>query len=649
MFGSKPSILLCFVITAVCSLPLVAQTRLSVDINEPIYTFIEIAEVKGILTKVSQVKPYTNQDIVRMLARIKAREFMLTERERKILDSFILQYQSTFQSEGSIGDQLLRTGSIDLGDANNNIRLGIKFDFLMGISVENPLNYMGSVPIQLYLKGDLANSLISYNVNAGITFAKLHRDPYVHWGEVPAIGMGFWQRFWGDGNSEIWNRNQMDAWGMAFEMHPEVAAQFWDDRILLRWGRLENREVGSGLVISRDAAAFSAFEFGVRPAHWFNFYFMVGSLSGGPSSLSGYNSDTEFQNDRLVQNSKMLSYHIGEFFLSDYFYFNIWESVVWGKRFEAAYVMPVNIFLFSQNLVGDIDNYAIGFGGATIIPGVLKLSADVFLDEFQITGLGSNPRNMFGANTDVRFNIPKVPFTQLTFGYTHISPYVYTHYPQSYSSNGLNRAGDQVLTDTGYSNRGKSTGSMLKPNSDQFRLGLDSLPMPGLSLSFGYSLTRHGGSLPKQYELGSDGKYYDIGYFAANPGGSVRQVGTAPVWAWDRDGITGELNGYLDYKAFETNPWKRNFLKDGIYDWTNSFSLDASYDLRHLKGREGKLPITVSAGYTFAHTFYRFNGQEADLWATDPAGLEWANRFFGNTYKSHFKNIFTLSISIFPG
>lgn len=637
-----------FFIGISCGLSLSAQTRLSVDINEPVYTFIEMAEVKGILTKVSQVKPYTNQDIVRMLARIKAREFMLTERERTILDSFIRQYQSTFRSEATIGEQLLRTGSVDVGDANNNMRFGIKFDFLMGISVENPLNYMGSVPLQLYLKGDLANSLISYNVNVGLSFNKIHHDPFVHWGEVPAHGMGFGQRLWGNKSSEVWNRDEMDAWAMVFEMNPEVATQLWDDRILLRWGRLENREVGSGLVISEEAAPFSAFELGVRPAEWFNFYFMVGSLSGGPSSLSNSQRDTEFHNDYLVQNSKMLSYHIGEFFLSDYFYFNVWESMIWGKRFEPAYIMPVNIFLFSQNMVGDLDNYAFGLGGATIVPGVMKLSADIFLDEFQFKNLASNPRNMFGVNTQVRFNIPKVPFTQLTFEYTYISPYTYTHYPQSYSSNGLNTNGNQVLTDTGYHNRGKGTGSMLKPNSDQFKLGLDSLPMPGLSLSFGYSLTRHGGSAPKQYLLGSDGRYYDVGHDFAAAGTRVTQVG-GPVWAWDRDGITGELNGYLDYNAFQNDPWERKFLKDGIYDWTNSFSLEAGYDLRHLKGREGKIPMIVNVGYTFAHTFYKYNGHEADLRATDPAGLEWSRRFFGNTYQNHFKNIFTLSLSIFPG
>jgi hypothetical protein len=641
------SIIFCFMFLLFFELPLLAQTRLSVDLNEPIYTFIEMAEVKGILTKVSQVKPYTNQDIVRMLARIKAREFMLTERERKILDSFILQYQSSFQSEDSIGKQLLRTGSIDIGDADNNMRLGLKVDFLMGMSAENPINYMGSVPLQLYLKGDLINSLFSYNVNIGLTFAKMHHDPFVHWGQVPVMGMGFWQRSWGDKSSEIWDRDEMDAWAMAFEMNPEVAAQFWDDRILVRWGRLNNREVGSGLAISQDAAPFSAFELGVRPVDWFNFYFMVGSLSGGPNTLGSYQgADTEFHNDRLVQNSKMISYHIGEFFLTDYFYFNVWESMVWGKRFEAAYLMPVNIFLFSQNMVGDLDNYAFGLGGATIIPGVMKLSADIFLDEFQVTGLLSNPRNMFGLNTQARFNIPKVPFTQLTFGYTHISPYVYTHYPQSYATNGLNTDGHQVLTDTGYNNRGKSIGSMLKPNSDQFKLGLDSLPMPGLSLSFGYSLVRHGGSVPKQYYLGSDGRYYD------NPSamqGNVTQVGNDPVWAWDRDGITGELNGYLDYNAFDKNPWKRKFLKDAIYDWTNSFSLEAGYDLRHLKGREGKLPVVVNVGYTFAYTFYRYNGFETELRDTLADGLEWSRRWFGNTYENHFKNIFTLSISIFPG
>lgn len=635
--------------------PTNAQSRLSVDINDPVYTLIEIGEVKGILTKISQVKPYTHQDVYTFLSKMKAREYELSTKERKILDEYLVRFSPTFSPDSSISD-FGWNGGFDYGNQEGHARMGFRTGMHLQFAAEDPSRQYASIPIELYVQGDFLNSLFSYYINVILNTGSNSSYPFANFGERKAMGLGFWQRWFGSPKeSEIWETENLHPWAQALETTPELAGQFWDDRILLRMGILRNREINSGLMLSKHAAPFSAFELAVRPTNWFNFYYLTGALNGGRNTLGSDIRDTEFHNDILVQNIKMFSYHTGEFFISDYFYMNIWESVVWGSRMEVSYLIPVNIFLMAQNLIGDHDNMAFGAGASTIIPHIGKLETNVMIDEFQGKNLGKNPRNMIAWDLGMRFHIPWVSFSQFSFKYTYIGPYLYTHYPQNYAQMGQNREGDQVLIDTGFNHRGKSLGSFLKPNSDQFNFEFNSLLMPGLNISVGYSLVRHGNSAPHKYWLGKDGNYYTTQEREERIAeGDESFFFEDSVWAWDRDNISGELNSFLNYRVWDANPWDKRFLKDAIYDWTNSISLNASYDLRFLKffnkkGIRREIPVIIGFGYTFAHTFYDFNGKGFSH--IDPEemndALAWAERF-GYTYKNNFKNIFSFRLTVYP-
>ncbi|NIZ18951.1 hypothetical protein [Entomospira culicis] len=627
-----------------------AQTRLSVDINDPVYLLIEIGEVKGLLTKITQVKPYTRHDVYTFLSQMKAREYELSAQERKILDEYILRFSPSFTPKAPISNALWN-GGFDFGNQYGHARLGIRTGYHFQFAAEDISKQYTSIPIELFVEGDFLQSMFSYKVNLILNTGMNSTYPFAHFGEHVAMGMGFWQRWFGSPkNFEIWDTGNMDSWAQALEMTPELTGQFWDDRILLRLGILENRQVGSGLILSKDAATFAAAEFAIRPIDWFNFYYMTGSLSGGRNTLGNDYRDTEFHNEQLVQNSKMFSYHIGEFFISDYFYLNVWESVIWGSRMEASYLVPMNVFLIAQNMIGDHDNIAFGFGAATIIPNIGKLETNLMLDEFQGKNIGTSPRNMLAWDVGLRLHIPWLAFTQVKLKYTNIGPYVYSHYAQNYAQMGQNMRGDNVLIDTGYHHRGKALGSFLKPNSDHFNLSLETLFFPGLSLSVGYDLVRHGNSAPHKYWLGVDGRYYTDSQKATMDENFFR----GEVWAWDRNGITGELNGFLDYGQWDSNPWFKHFLKDAIYDWTNAFSLKLTYDLRFIplfdkNNQRREIPVVIGIGYTFAHTFYDFNDRDfshindADM----ASAMAWAGRF-GYTYQTNHKNIFTFTMSIFP-
>ena len=46
---------------------LFAQTNVSVSVNDPVYDFIELAETKGLCKKLNGYKPYTKNQIVKIL------------------------------------------------------------------------------------------------------------------------------------------------------------------------------------------------------------------------------------------------------------------------------------------------------------------------------------------------------------------------------------------------------------------------------------------------------------------------------------------------------------------------------------------------------------------------------------------------------
>lgn len=77
---------------------LYSQTYLMVKVNEPVYTFLDIAEVKGLISRLSQVRPYTKEQVREYLAQIDLKRNQLSDLERTVLDSFLNKYRTPDRS-----------------------------------------------------------------------------------------------------------------------------------------------------------------------------------------------------------------------------------------------------------------------------------------------------------------------------------------------------------------------------------------------------------------------------------------------------------------------------------------------------------------------------------------------------------------------
>lgn len=229
-----------------------------------------------------------------------------------------------------------------------------------------------------------------------------------------------------------------------------------------------------------------------------------------------------------------------------------------------------------------------------------------------------------------------MPFSSITGQYTKIEPYTYTHYPQSYSTNGMNTGGKQIYTNTGFFNQGRNLGYYLKPNSDEIYFSFDTLPMPGMEVSIAYSLIRHGTNLKIKKWRGKDGKLYDSENAAMTASG-----GATAENVFNDMTINGDMNAHLNYGVVGTMQ-RKDFLNDGIYDWTNALRLWISYDFAYLKPY---LPFKIGLGYEFAHTFFKFNGRDS---VKNPDGSTNTVAMFKDEFTGGFKNIFGIYVQIFP-
>ncbi len=324
----------------------------------------------------------------------------------------------------------------------------------------------------------------------------------------------------------------------------EIIAATPDGLAYFRFGRYR-RDWGPGinsLLLAGTARPFDAIEAGLPLADFGYFSWLVGSL-GGAWPMS--NSSAE---------QKMLSAHRLTLTPFPWLSLGFWDSVIWGKRLELAYLSPATIYLVSQVVVtGDMDNCTMGFDFEVKLPPVGSWYGSLFIDEISHTNfdkLFSAPRNMFAFYTGFKLPVPLLPFGFARLQYTKLEPFVYTHYPQAYPFF------DDTLVNINYTHDGENLGYPLPPNSDQFLAVLSFLPTPALNVELKPAYVRHGD----------------------NPGAT--------------NAIMGDIDEDIVYREFALYP-EKNFLHDGIYERILSLSGSVGYSLP-------SLGLKLSGGYGFS-------------------------------------------------
>jgi len=463
-----------------------AQTHGYVSLDDTkTYAILSSLQSRGLISVISQPKPYTASFITSVL--------------ESVLDGDGLSADERLAVQRCI-DDLTPTadhafGALAQTDINLSLRELSDPHAISGLG----LSYGGDIFPWLSIGAEFSMLLDTVNDDAFI--------PYTY------------TKTWDHHHMGLMTRSDDEMWLISNRTFNEAVVATEDGANYVRVGRYR-RDWGPGagsLLLSGTARPFDGVEAGVRLLD----FGYVSSVVGSLGSTVGTDTDSE---------QKMLSAHRLTLTPFNWLTLSFWESVIWGKRFELAYLSPVSIYMISQMATaGDMDNSTMGFDLEARLPPWGTWYGSLYIDEIDhtaLTELFTNPKNMFAFYTGITVPVPGLSFGLARVQYTKLEPFVYTHYieydyPFFSNSSGIN---------INYTNDGQNLGYALPPNSDQFLLALTWLPLPELVADVQLSYMRHGD----------------------NPGA------TGYV-------IMGDIDEDLDYTHLSSYPDK-DFLHDGIYE-----------------------------------------------------------------------------------
>lgn len=557
-----------------------AQMNVSVPVTDEIYEFLDLAHKKGLCSPLNSYKPYTRSQILESLREIYDNSEKMSDKEIEITEKYLAAYEVNEEEKKNTFYQASIKNHNEAFPISFNYKSGLEFVYSGGLYTDSDYDSFGMDNMyHVNFDGDIGKGL-SYRLGAVIDFSWMPLmeigdyfigypwenklvDDYLH-GVTDENGNEYdvsnktriikrflnnsylpysYKKPWSGQFyfSKAMNAAGLEGWatsfGLGFSIDGEIRGSLLNDHIILGAGRID-REIaamdnGSSLVLNAQAYPFMAVDAQFKLFDFLKFYTLTGILEYpnqdyiNEGELSVLNESENIDDSYYFQNAFSLNMIELDF---KYLHFDFGSSVVWPKRFEIGYMFPLANYVEYQNHIGDCDNLAL-FGDLRFtIPGVGSLWGSVYLDE--INGLNNNPftktRAMFAYQAGVKYLLPKLPFASLSFRYTKIEPYCYTHHSIDYTP-----WYDHYICEN-YTNNGESLGYYLPPNSDEFLLQFKIQPKIGVNLGASYQLIRHGADYGSQQVPGS--------------------------------------NIYSELSPHNRDELKKYFLHDGAYNWIHILS-----------------------------------------------------------------------------
>ncbi len=464
----KRILLLLSILCLTISVAFPAQ-QLSVPLGHRVYDILSSAELRGLIPPFPSVKPYQKSTVLDSLEQLLTSQ-EISGKEREEVKRMIEELNDDYTTPTSFSELFRRGEYVSSWDeADISIAIGARGDIQLAHSVVERGVYDLRNGVRPYVEADISDFL-SASMDLGLRLDHLDARLFLPNDFIIPSEARYDSIFSGLDDASFY-------YGM--ELAPEIAMRFLDGNLQFRFGSVQ-RDWGIGLnnfMISASARSFQGLELSVTLSPWLNYQFIAGSLGkfGTENIDTSYNTDylDEYIFSEGMQGTAFdnnISAHRLELSLPMNLTFGIYESVLYRKRFELAYLNPVSILLFEQINVGDFDNVLAGLDLQWRMPGVMRVYG-VFstteMDKINPSELFREPRNIMAFQAGVDISIPAARFAQVTVQYTSLSPFFYTHYPvYTY----YETTGTDIVYDTYelmYVNEGSNIGYPLRPNSDE--------------------------------------------------------------------------------------------------------------------------------------------------------------------------------------
>jgi len=574
-------LLLIIFISALLNISLSAQNHTSVHLDSRIYYILEQAELRGLCSPLSGIRPYTENIITAAINEILENENArrLSETEKAILNNYLDLYSKDktgfdfkngkWSGKTTIGNDFLLSLNAGL---NADIELsGALYSFNDGYYLGNEA-WLG-----FYGNGDIGK-YFSWEIKAE---AGLIKTPRVLLGEYNTYYEGFineypfenkqllaysqpltylpytYKKRWDGSVHYLDSLDSFDSWpntmSVGYNLLSELSSSVLNDKLFFRIGRLNHdwgsTSFGSSLALNRMSRPFIGIEGEFRPLSWLS----AASLTG---LLEFFNAEGEKKSAMTFQNAYSIT--MVRLNIKNFVFFEIGEMVVWPKRFELGYMFPLVSSLIYKGNSGDFDNLGAVVNIKAQLPGVGNIWFSFFGDEARFQkDFHELDRIMIAWQTGINITLPVFSFSLLKFSYTKINPYTYTHTRVL-----VPWYGNNIAMEEAYVNNGVSLGYYMPPNSDEFLVSLKTMPLKSLTVHFQYQLMRHGA---------------DFGSSAVDGSSLLSELDPN-----GRDGSRLEL--------------RRFFLQDGAYQWNHIIKA----------GVEWKIPVIPVAFFLEAGMNYSY-------------------------------------------
>lgn len=471
-----------------------------VPVNHSVYDLLGFYEPEGIFEGfLPLTKPYTKGTIVNYLTEL-AESSKLSGREKKVVLSYLNDFYrpvNGFIIKDHEGNQTYTV-------------FGAGATIAATIGAGDNAYFSTSNIAEPFVGGDLGNH-ITYFASMGVAIDRLAPDlfyhSYVKDGEVhfpyQPVGYGFhpyqfayetmWAHVNASGKSGEGRPVQNGDLTAGLIYRSEMSGSWFNNSLRISFHN-QQRSWGvarDNLTLSARARRFPGIDISVQPTSWLRYSFLTGSLFSYANQRSNYKKDIYGYDLGNVQ--KNMTLHMLELTLGKHLRLAATGGNIWSKRLELAYLMPFVLPHFTQIDVGDHDNLSMGLDISLLFPKFGKTWFNLFVDEFSFREEGQllkMPRNRYawqwGWNTNLFSNV--ISGTQTQLSYTRVTPFVYTHYPES----DFNPTGTQRPLDMTYSHDEANLGFYLPPNSGEFRLNFSNIAIPDVFLQLDNRFIIHG-------------------------------------------------------------------------------------------------------------------------------------------------------------
>ena len=622
-------IVVLFVFVCLTLFSVSAALHTSVPLDHKVYRILDVAEIRGLIGRQVATRPFSAQKVMTLLEEMETQKSKLTQDELGEVQALLKEFSLSYGVADSGLKDLLTTGFLRTYDEEKQMgaSAGVNLQTTQTFSlVSKELDSRNSVVA--FLKGDLGSS-ISFNMNFGLTVDMLNNNVFLPT-EFTIPGEGFYMQLLGGGGQL--RTIPSDTFYTGLVLSPELAASFFDGAVNLRWGSIK-RDWGPGLnnlMLSGSARTFDGIEIQVDATSWLRYTVINGSLGKfSLDTLGGkpFFSD-DFQQDKPYYTfDNNFSAHRVEVDFTKNLTFSIFESSVWQKRFEIAYLNPLTIYMFQQNSLGDIDDMLAGIDLNYTLADKARIYGALATSEMHDVGSPSTmltaPRNILALQAGAVIPLPIGSFSSLTLQWTYLAPFFYSHYPIMEKTGSL----DSTIPSTTTTNQNTDVsydGSKITLNGEDIDVG--SSEGTWYSSDGRVKIERKSGSSTYNiYETTSETSYVNKGEglgYPLNPNSQefLLQLDLGLPQGWTTQSVvkyqvrSGQygytIEQYMNYGDYGSYPRKAF--------WANVFEHSLTLQMQVAK-KMADMPIEVSAKYRFTTVWERpitsadFDGRNTDF------------------------------------